>query len=708
MGAVSLVDTPDHVIPITTTAGTFRVFPGTEVTLDAEATAQHHVAGWKDENQNDLATATYSNYAVTTPSNMFPRTSALTFTVTGDTTAMAMFGINSYDVTASVATTTDVRGTVRIAYTDVQGAAQVSDSLATVTASAQGGSTATLTAYPAWGYHFVKWQNQNGDSLSAQNPLSVTSAVDTTLVAVFDTTKAELAWSAEGFTGYTMIDFNAYKPTLTNSHNVEVRYGCVESGLIVNAENGTVGVSVAYGNIAPTTGTYHIYAVHDLSQEYFYDSVAYTLTVEQGVAVRLQKNIATGGNIRFADQDRLPTLTHHYATNTSLPLAFIAHGHTVDVVATPAEGYHFTAWQDGDNVNGWNNVTTDTAYTFTVPTATAAGLKAVFDTNTYALKVTSADAAMGSGNGSTTAKHFLHYEISATPNTGYHFWQWDDDSIANPRTVTLISDSAFTASFAPDTFTITYMDGDVELKVDTFYYLQPITEYTLSREKWRFDGWNPVVPQLMPAENMTVYAQWYRICDSLQDYDGNEYASVNISNKCWMTENLRTRHYFDGRLIANIYEYQTILNPTVPQNYGLLYGWEDAVDANKPATRAASSVSPTYIQGVCPTGWHIPTADEAAVLINLPTVALCSTDGWITPNGNTNSTNFSAYPAGLYNAVLDRFEGFGTEADWWIVNGASNNTQNYSSLQIPYFCNTPQIVNRNPDDAVSVRCVLND
>jgi uncharacterized protein (TIGR02145 family) len=243
------------------------------------------------------------------------------------------------------------------------------------------------------------------------------------------------------------------------------------------------------------------------------------------------------------------------------------------------------------------------------------------------------------------------------------------------------------------------MNGTEVLKVEKVPYGEAIPEYSPSRPGWRVE-WNPALPEVMPAENLTTYAaQW--ICDSVQDVDGNKYPAVQIGNKCFMAENLRTRHYADGREIAHIYEYQTVLNPTVPQQYGLLYDWYDALDVNRPATRATGSI---YTQGVCPADYHIPTAEEVALLIHFPANTLCSTDGWITPNDNSNSANFSAYPAGLYNAAPARYEGLGTQTDWWMVSG----TQNHQSMQIQYYCNTPQIVTRNPNDAVSVRCVLND
>jgi len=582
------------------------------------------------------------------------------------------------------------------------------------------GTQVTLNATANQGFHLKGWRYGTDNSCGGcwlsnnqpENPLQLTVTSDTNITAVFDTTKAELAWSDDEFTGYTMIDFNNYKPTLNNPHNVEVRYGLVENiiSIVVNPETGYITNGMNVPRVL-TSGTFHIYAVHETDQTYYYDSVVYTLTVNWGSLVAISQYVEEGGITAFLNAE--DDLTHAYSISNNSKMALLAPGASFSIAATANEGYHFSKWQNGDNINGYIDYATTSTVVYTAPTEITSFyntvLKAIFDTNTYALNVVVADGQSDRGTvagSNTAAKHFLEYEISATPITYYHFLEWNDGNTHNPRTVSLVSDSTFTAYFAPDTFTITYMDGTEELKVEKVPYRESIPEYIPTKPGMKFMGWNPALPQLMPGENLTTYAQW--ACDSVLDIDENKYPAVNIGNKCWMAENLRTRHYADGREIAHIYEYHTTMNPSVPQNYGYLYDWYDAVDINRPATRATSS---TYVQGVCPENYHIPTAEEVALLINLPANALCSTDGWITPDGITNSANFTAYPAGLYNAASARFEGRGTQTDWWIVNGTTSNIrdlQNVSSLQINYFCNAPQIITRNPNDAVSVRCVLND
>ena len=50
----------------------------------------------------------------------------------------------------------------------------------------------------------------------------------------------------------------------------------------------------------------------------------------------------------------------------------------------------------------------------------------------------------GTYNGGATAT------LTATPNTGYHFVQWQDGNTQNPRTITVTGDATYTAAFAPD------------------------------------------------------------------------------------------------------------------------------------------------------------------------------------------------------------------------------------------------------------------
>jgi hypothetical protein len=87
----------------------------------------------------------------------------------------------------------------------------------------------------------------------------------------------------------------------------------------------------------------------------------------------------------------------------------------------------------------------------------------------------------------------------------------------------------------------------------------------------------------------------------IYDVDGNEYAIVVIGNQTWMAENLGVTKASDGTPVTS-YCYGD--NPDHEQTYGLLYTWDGAMNG--------SVVD--MAQGICPSGWHIPSDEEVKIL----------------------------------------------------------------------------------------------
>ena len=154
---------------------------------------------------------------------------------------------------------------------------------------------------------------------------------------------------------------------------------------------------------------------------------------------------------------------------------------------------------------------------------------------------------------------------------------------------------------------------------------------------------------------------------TVTDYDGNIYNTVKIGNQCWMKENLRTTHYADGTtIITDNYCSSTEAYYDAPVSssiYGYLYNWK-AVMHNS----SSSPANPSGVQGVCPTGWHVPSNVEWSQLAEYVSSqsdwccsnnttyiakALASNTCWITSTttcaiGNdlstNNATGFNALP----------------------------------------------------------------
>ena len=214
---------------------------------------------------------------------------------------------------------------------------------------------------------------------------------------------------------------------------------------------------------------------------------------------------------------------------------------------------------------------------------------------------------------------------------------------------------------------------------------------------------------------------------TLTDIDGNTYNTVQIGQQCWMKENLRAKKYADGTSIAQGsststttgYWYYPNDNSSNMATYGLLYNWK-AVMQNS----SSSSANPSGVQGICPTGWHVPSDAEWTQLTDYVSSqseyvcgndstyiakALASIMGWMSSTttcavGNTpvdnNATGFSVLPAGGYNGS---YYSFGSSAYFW---SATNRYSSSACARSLYYADARvSLGNYSKGYSLSVRCV---
>jgi uncharacterized protein (TIGR02145 family) len=133
-----------------------------------------------------------------------------------------------------------------------------------------------------------------------------------------------------------------------------------------------------------------------------------------------------------------------------------------------------------------------------------------------------------------------------------------------------------------------------------------------------------------------------------------------------MQENLKSTKYSDGTSISGFWAYGNDIG-NVP-GYGYLYNWYAVMNG-----ASGSDLNPSGVQGVCPTGWHVPSATEWD---ELSTILVTDQGGklkeagflhWADPNtGATNESGFSALPGGaLMNNPSLGFMSFGSWAGFW-------------------------------------------
>ncbi len=202
---------------------------------------------------------------------------------------------------------------------------------------------------------------------------------------------------------------------------------------------------------------------------------------------------------------------------------------------------------------------------------------------------------------------------------------------------------------------------------------------------------------------------------TVTDIDGNVYNTIQIGSQCWMQENLKVERYRNGESIptglsnsawSNTYTttdgaFAVYNNEASNKDtYGLLYNWY-AVDDTR---------------GICPTGWHVPTAGEWTDLTDhlggesvagghMKTTGTLSagTGLWQAPNtGATNSSGFSGLPGGIRNN-LGNFTFQGTSGDWWSSREVSAGS---AVLRRLVYAGGNAIRSLNPkQNGFSVRCL---
>ena len=133
-------------------------------------------------------------------------------------------------------------------------------------------------------------------------------------------------------------------------------------------------------------------------------------------------------------------------------------------------------------------------------------------------------------------------------------------------------------------------------------------------------------------------------------YGGEMYPIVQIGEQCWMAKNLNIGNMISGntdqlnnnimeKYCYNDYEANCI-------TYGALYQWDEAMQFN---------LSPGY-QGICPTGWHVPTLEEFEILriqSNNLSANLKAVGQGVGEAAGTNYTGFSALLSGRHGVSGD-------------------------------------------------------
>lgn len=221
---------------------------------------------------------------------------------------------------------------------------------------------------------------------------------------------------------------------------------------------------------------------------------------------------------------------------------------------------------------------------------------------------------------------------------------------------------------------------------ETWFYVENLTPNTTYYAKACIvydNAQSEACSEIVSFKTLSIDFEPCAQAPTVTDVDGNVYNTINVFGYCWMKENLRVTHYADGvgsidfseeiSTTDGYYKYPsnaTTSGYSLVNTYGYLYNWQAATRGDD---GGSNSPAMHNVQGLCPTGWHIPTQSEWTYMLEILQYtsqyqyycsqdrqnlakALASTEGWTysSPNApcspgydqaSNNSTGFNALPA---------------------------------------------------------------
>jgi uncharacterized protein (TIGR02145 family)/uncharacterized repeat protein (TIGR02543 family) len=649
------------------------------------------------------------------------------YAVTGDITLYAQWKINEYTVTL------DANGgeVTQTSFSATHGQTLGELSLPTPTrtgygfdgwfSAATGGTkyadtyavTGDVTLYAQWKINgYTVTLNANSGSVT---PTSRSATHGQTLTQLSLPTPTRTGYGFDGwYTAATGGEKYANDYAVTGNITLYAHWKINEYTVTLNANDGTV---------TPTSLTaVHGQTLGELSlptpTRTGYDFDGWFSAATGGT--KRENSYAVTGNVTLYAQWKRYTVTLNANSGSVTPnIVYATHGQTLAQLSLPTPtrtGYGFDGWYTtatgGTKYDDTHAVTGNiTLYARWLPTYIV----------TYNINGGSGTApdkdTVNAGSNVTLASG------SGLTRTGYTFGGWNSNSSGSGTNYS--AGSSYTPSgnitlYARWTCTVTYDINDGSGTAPAAQTVNAGSGVTLAggsgltRTGYTFGGWNTnnsgtgtnynAGSSYTPAGDITLYAKWTPPFNPDIPYgsftdsrDGKSYRTVEIGTQTWMAENL---NYEPSS--GNSWCYGNSADSCT--KYGRLYDWNTAMGG-----ASSSAANPSGVQGVCPSGWHLPSSSEWNDLMtavggsSTAGKKLKSQTGWNLGDNGTDEYGFSALPGGY--RYSGSFSSAGTAGIWRSTTEAGN-----GNVNIPYMGYNNDVVEYNnyKDSGYSVRCLMGD
>ncbi len=610
---------------------------GTTCTLTATPNTGYHFVNWTENGQ------------------VVPNAGAsYTFTVTGNRTLVANFAINQYTINASVNPSNG--GTV------------------SGFGTYNHGTTCTLTATPNTGYHFINW-TKNGSEVSTSPTYTFTVVEAGDYVANFTLGQYTITAQADppaggtvtgsgGYnhgetctlvatanTGYTFVNWtkNGTEVSTTPTYSFTVtETAAYVAHFLINSYEITATANPSDGGTVSGGGTYNHFQSCTLTASQA-EGHTFENWKKNGTQVSITPNYTftvEGAGDYVAtfslNQYTISTNVTPTGTGTVSGGGIYYYGDEVTLTATNEYGYHFDHWQDGNTQNPRAiTVSNNALYT------------ATFAPNSYTITTNVTPTGTGTVTGGGTYTFGSTITLTATNEYGYHFDHWQDGNTNSTRTVTVSQDATYTATFSPNSYTITTtpspwaggtVSGGGEYLYNTQATLQATNNYGYHFDHWQ-DG-NTQNPRTITVTQNALYTAYF------------------IKNQYTITTGVEPNQDWGDVTGGGTYDYQSNIQLVATPNSGYSFQrWQDnntqnprQITVTENATYTATFTRNLYIitTNVTPTGAGTVTGGGSFYYGDHATLIATANSGYIFQgwsDGNTDTprhivvTNNATYTA---------------------------------------------------------------
>lgn len=341
-------------------------------------------------------------------------------------------------------------------------------------AISEGGDALGSQALPSTGYHFVEWQNTNGDFMSG-NSLYVPQKdgqgdyTELSFIAIF-APNTNTPYQVEHY----VMDTDGSYPSTPDVTDQETGttletldlHNLVDADLLV-----TDGIEYLYGSVLGiSTPSVNISGDGTLVIKLYYERLSYTLILTDGLGIES----CQGDGVYY-------------------------YGESVVITANLSPGYGWSMWESGNTLLLSDKATKTT--TFVMPHG-GLTLTAVGELNQYTLSYNLSGGSLSQSNLASYTVVTDAFTLINPTKTGYDFAGWTGGGLSSPTISVTIEkgtygNKVYTATWRAKTFQVKY-DGNIGVFLDQSTY-QNITQTY---------GNSYLFPSENPARSGYTFASW--------------------------------------------------------------------------------------------------------------------------------------------------------------------------------------------------------